>query len=87
MGRPMQLHLFSVRILAVSSHWLKPIHLSFPSHCWPSSLLLFLALMLLVCHKYGVGTKSNKIESVLGQLRLAALIVGGKTTLGGNSMP
>jgi len=43
--------------------------------------------MLLVCHKYGVGTKSDKIENVLGQLRLAALTVGSKTTLGGNSMP
>jgi hypothetical protein len=43
--------------------------------------------LLLVCHKYGGGTKSDKIESVLSQLRLAALIVGGKTTPGGNSMP
>ena len=43
--------------------------------------------MLLVCHKYGVGTKSDEIESVLGQLRLAALTDVGETTLGGNSMP
>lgn len=50
-------------------------------------MLLFLALMLLVCHKHGVGTKSDKIESVLGPLRLAALTVDGETTLGGNSMP
>jgi hypothetical protein len=43
--------------------------------------------MFLVCHKYGVGTKSDKIESVLGQLRLTALTDGGETTLGGNCMP
>jgi hypothetical protein len=83
----MQLHLLNVKISAVSFHWLNPIHCSFPNHCWPSSLLLFLALMLLVCHKCGVGTKSDKIKVFLSHLRLAALTVGGKTTLGGNSMP